>query len=122
MNKRLLRTSTLVVFVVACRPSAQDDPERWVGGSVTVEERTETLATGALFLTDVIIEGRGAAIFTSTVEGCNDGEQSLIHWVDFGEHLSIHAQHGMRLLVPKGKTLCVRAGMSTNLTWAGFRP
>jgi hypothetical protein len=130
----LVRIATLAVAIThaACspssKPSAADDPQRYVGGSLylSAEEPARSLGTGPLFLTDVMIDSSMGNIFVTGDPTCKETEPGghRFDWstpTDTPPHVESH--HGMRLLVPAGKTLCLRSLQGqAKLVWAGFRP
>jgi hypothetical protein len=130
----LVRIAALVVAMThaACSPSsklsAADDPQRYVGGSLylSAEEPARSLGTGPLFLTDVMIDSSMGEIFMTADPSCKETEPGghLFDWstpIDTPTQLESH--HGMRLLVPAGKTLCLHSLQNqAKLVWAGFRP
>jgi len=134
MNMRMLLAALAISLTnAACdrssRPNAADDPQRAVGGSLfLIENETKPLATGPLFMTDVMIDGGTGEIVPSRDPACKDKDAEepgeLFSWnfpVDQGAEVRSH--HGMRLLVADGKTLCSKVtSRQTRLVWAGFRP
>lgn len=110
------------------KPNAADDPNRAVGGVITLSDKepAQALGTGPMFLTDVMIDGRAGEIFTSRDSTCKEHDAGdLFGWrsVADDQPYAVQAHHGMRLLVGSGRTLCFHAWAgATQLVWAGFRP
>jgi hypothetical protein len=114
----------------ASHQSAADDPKRYLGGSLyhSKDEPIRPIAMGPLFLTDIMVDGPMGQIFTSRDAACQDkearGPGSLLFSWFFGadERSVVQSHHGMRLLIPEGKTLCLQStGGQSHLVWSGFR-
>jgi hypothetical protein len=84
------------------------------------------LVTGPLFLTDVLIGGIAGYVFVSADLECKEPgpRDELFRWTASADGMSaVESHHGMRLLVPRGKSLCLRSIQgTTKLIWAGFHP
>jgi len=139
MNMRtLLAVLVTSLMHAACNSSprlnAAEDPQRYVGGALSLsagehpETQTRSLGTGPLFVTDVIIWGGMGELVPSRDASCKDKEAedpgNLFEWAfPVDERSEDLSHHGMRLLVPEGKTLCFKVlSRATRLVWAGFRP
>jgi hypothetical protein len=132
-NRMLLAMLAVSLCLAACdrssRPNAADDPQRSLGGSHFLSENeTHALATGPIYLTDVMIDGGAGRIVTSRDPACKDKDSddrgALFEW-SFPSDApgEVRSHHGMRLLIAQGKTVCLRVlGRQTRLVWAGFRP
>jgi hypothetical protein len=132
MNARVEFAAVAIAMIhAACNPSskplASDDPQRSAGGIVFVsdDEPARSVGTGPLFLTDIMIYGFAGKVFTSADATCKEKDPgNLFEWITpAGTPPEVDSHHGMRLLVPGGKTLCFQSSQGRiQVVWAGFHP
>ena len=138
IRERTLGQSPLLLcflLLMACdkpgtspRANADETPDRYVGGIVTVNSSSKNLllAPGPFYLTDASLTfGDSADLFVQAGTDCGADR-----YPDFGRGLlrwgtgTARDHHGMRVLVHQGEVLCVQSSEEKNarLLWAGFRP
>lgn len=110
----------------ASRSAPTHDPSKSLGGVVYLSDSEEVraLASGPLFLTDVIIDGQAGEVFVASDELCRkkDGD-GLFNWnVPEYKPTEVQSHHGMRIFVATGRTLCFQSSKGqSKLVWSGSR-